>query len=272
MAQANFFTARKPDIESTLDRLLRDSSSSDLIAAARYSTLSEAKRLRPLIALAIGEHYGRATDELLPPAAAIELLHTYTLIHDDLPCMDDETERRNQPPLHRVYPEGHAVLTGDFLLTYAFQVIGEAPGLTSEERAELTLTLAKRAGGQGVIGGQVIDIAPEEITSFEALEEMYKRKTSDLFTVACEFGAILGGASVAERNKLTQFGKLFGLAFQFLDDFDDHEGEPDKTTALSLLGLDGAAQKLQEYLVQLEGLTCGITPLASLVKVLENKS
>ena len=191
-----------------------------LILAARYSTLLPAKRLRPLIALEMATSYGSSLEEVLNPAAALELIHTYTLIHDDLPCMDDEVLRRGKPPLHKAVHEGLALLAGDYLLTYAFEVISKERALSAEKRVELIATLSSLAGADGVIGGQVLDLYPES-HSFEEMMWVNSRKTGHLFLACFEFAAIISDVDEKDRALFREFGALFGLTYQLLDDLED---------------------------------------------------
>ena len=259
-----FFANNRLIIEDRLQKLLENEPSSHekLFDAARYSTLSEAKRLRPLITLALAVHYQVPIEQALDPACALELFHTYTLIHDDLPSMDDETERRGKPPLHHAYPEGLALLTGDYLLTHAFDTLANAPHITSDVKLQLIQSLAKRAGGNGVIAGQVVDLYTPDLT-LDQLLYMYEKKTADLFCAAFEFGAILAQVDPAP---LQSFGLKFGLAFQYIDDLEDIEKDEGKTTLLTLLGneADSFIQKaLNELKTEAELLE--IPPIIDLV-------
>lgn len=226
-----------------------------LFEAARYSLLLPGKRLRPALCLSVLEDYDVPIDIGIDAACALELVHTYSLIHDDLPCMDDDTIRRGKPTLHTVYGEGHAVLTGDFLLTRAFEIIAYSPSLVS--------ILATQAGGEGLIGGQVVDLLSEGKTiDWETLECMYLGKTAALFAASLEFGGVIAGLSEDERVPLKIAGKYFGLAFQIQDDLADGYSEEsssplaslssdqikEKATSLTLFGTDKAAQLATTFL------------------------
>ncbi|NGX50242.1 MAG: Farnesyl diphosphate synthase [Chlamydiae bacterium] len=215
-----------------------------LFEAARYSLLLPGKRLRPLLTLAVLEDYGVPIQEGLDAASALELVHTYSLIHDDLPCMDNDDFRRGKPTLHRVYGEGHAVLTGDFLLTRAFEVLAKEP--------ELLAILASRAGGEGLIGGQVVDLLSEgEEIDWERLEFMYKGKTAALFSAALEFGAVIAESSDEDRAALKRAGECFGIAFQIRDDISDGTSSDlikQKATALTLFGRERAEELAASFL------------------------
>jgi geranylgeranyl diphosphate synthase, type II len=152
----SYIAPRIQRIDETLDALVRARPSfphRDLFAAARYSLLSPGKRMRPLLAIATAEIYDIPQEQVLIPACALEMVHTYSLIHDDLPCMDDDDLRRGRPTLHKVYGEGQAVLAGDFLLTYAFEVLSSLPFLSAEQKIDLVRCLSSHAGSEGMIGG-----------------------------------------------------------------------------------------------------------------------
>lgn len=209
----------KERIDQTLDQLIPPTKE-PLFEAAHYS-LEGGKRLRPLLTLAIVETFGQPIEKALHPACALEMIHTYSLIHDDLPCMDDDDFRRGKPSLHKAYPESHAVLTGDFLLTYAFEVLANAPLLSDTQKNRLIAVLALRSGSQGMIGGQVLDIAGGS-TNLEHLLQMHAKKTGALITAACEFGGI-----ITEQTDLAPFqtiGEYLGLAYQIVDDILDGDG------------------------------------------------
>ncbi len=193
-----------------------------LYKAAGYSLLGGGKRLRPILVLATVESLGGDREQALIPACALEMVHTYSMIHDDLPCMDNDDFRRGKPTLHRMYDEAIALLAGDLLLTYPFELIADAPYLSVEQRLKLVRILAHAAGGHGMIGGQVIDIAQDkEQMSLEQLELMHAKKTGALLTAALEFGALIANAKEDVTWKLKQFGQKIGLAYQIIDDILD---------------------------------------------------
>jgi len=207
-----------------------------LFASGRYALLSGGKRLRPLLVLATADAYGAPLDNALLPACALELIHTYSLVHDDLPCMDDDDMRRGRPTVHKVYGEGHAVLTGDYLLTYAFQLLSEDKHLTPDQKLRLIRCLAYNAGADGMIGGQVVDLLSTNKTiDWNTLKFMHLHKTAALLATALEFGAIIGGAPPDDHHLLSDIGKNLGLAFQIIDDLLDAGEESEKTTVLSFL-------------------------------------
>jgi geranylgeranyl diphosphate synthase, type II len=218
--------------------------------AARYSLLAPGKRLRPLLTIITAQALGASLGSALAPACAIEMVHTYSLIHDDLPCMDDDDFRRGQPSLHKAYSEGHAVLTGDYLLTLAFQILSESPGLTAEQQMSLVRFLSLRAGDTGMIGGQVLDIASQgrEI-DWETLHRIHLGKTAALITVALEFGGIIANASTDEMYLLNRAGKNLGLAFQLVDDLLDSAAEEETwTNTLSHMSRENVEAEAQSLL------------------------
>ena len=250
-------------IEERLEELIPEQSEKShvqLYQAARYSLFTGGKRLRPILALATCAAVGGEEKNALTPACALEMIHTYSLIHDDLPCMDNDDLRRGKPTLHKVYPEGLALLAGDFLLTRAFEVVADAPDLTAELKLKLVQILARQSGGHGMIGGQVIDIDPQQQTlNLAALEQMHRMKTGALICGSIEFGAVIGGASPPVLQKLLHFGEKIGLAFQVIDDVIDvvspeakHGKASDqvnhKTTYVTLLGVEGAKRAAEQLM------------------------
>ena len=196
--------------------------------AMRYSVQAGGKRLRPLLAMATAETLGHPGEKLLPVAAALELVHTYSLIHDDLPAMDDSDLRRGKPTCHRVYGEALAILAGDALLTLAFELLaGYGLQENCPERAlQIALELARAAGRDGMVGGQVLDLEAEgKAVGLEELETIDRLKTGALLQAAVRCGAIAAGASPAVLKALSGYGSCLGLAFQIADDLLDLEGD-----------------------------------------------
>ena len=223
-ASVQSFLARVvPAIEAELSVRL-DAGGDDpgrLREAMRYAALGPGKRLRPALVIAACEACGGDLVHALPAAAAIEMLHAYTLVHDDLPAMDDDDERRGRPTVHIVFGEAIAILAGDGLLTAAFGALGDlGPGC-----APAIAVLASRAGGRELLAGQAIDLAMTAAgtspASFAAIEDLHARKTGALFAAACELGAVAAGTSPAVRARLGRYGMAFGVAFQHADDRDD---------------------------------------------------
>ncbi len=205
-----------------------------LFEGAGYALLAPGKRIRPLLVLQTAEMLEKGSCErALRPACALEMVHCYSLIHDDLPCMDDDDFRRGRPTLHKAYTEAHAVLVGDYLLTSAFEVLADAPGLSAEQKIALVQALSQNAGGNGMIGGQVMDIEGSD-----EVAELHRKKTAALFQCALEFGGIVTHATPEVQQKLSQFGKQFGELFQLVDDILDQDHplgeEKAKEAALSL--------------------------------------
>ncbi|MCB1109873.1 MAG: polyprenyl synthetase family protein [Chlamydiia bacterium] len=227
-----------------------------LFEGAHYSLMLPGKRLRPLFLLSCLKDFSAPIEKGLDVACALEMIHTYSLIHDDLPCMDDDDLRRGKPALHKVYGEGQAILVGDFLLTYAFEILA-----TCGAPQEVTALIAKAAGGHGMIGGQLVDILFEgKSIDWEILQFMYLGKTAALFSAALECGALLSGASDIEQAALKECGALFGMAFQMQDDILDVTSDTEtlgkpagsdaaqgKSNVVTLLGLEKAQALAQEY-------------------------
>lgn len=258
-----FGSIGKSLIEKRLDQLIAEKPMlpyAHLFTAARYSLLSSAKRIRPLLLFATLQSYGIEMEIGIDPACAIEMIHTYSLIHDDLPCMDNDDFRRGKPTLHKVYPESHALLTGDFLLTHAFEVICQSPSLTDNQKVALVQTLSRHAGGDGMIGGQVVDLLSEnQEIDWSTLELMHYCKTACLIIAALDSGAIIAQAPNEDRKLLQSAGKKMGIAFQIIDDLLDVTGsfanlgkmtgadaQKKKATAVCLLGLQGCKDKAEE--------------------------
>jgi geranylgeranyl diphosphate synthase type II len=197
--------------------------------AMHYSLFVGGKRLRPILCLAAAEAVGGDAGEVLPVACALEMIHTYSLIHDDLPAMDDDDLRRGQPTCHKQFDEATAILAGDGLLTEAFQIVAAAaPRYEGREAVvlEVIRLLAAGAGYQGMVGGQMLDLLAEgRQVTLKELETIHRHKTGALLTAAVRSGALLGGGSRAEVTALTAYGEKFGLAFQITDDLLDVEGE-----------------------------------------------
>ncbi len=248
-ASLTIIEQKKERIEETLSLLIPDQKANTLFEAARYSLLAPSKRLRPLLTLICAETLGADPELALYPACALEMVHTYSLIHDDLPCMDDDDMRRGQPTLHKVYPEGHAVLTGDFLLTFSFEVLTRSPGLSAEQRLELVRLLSIGAGEIGMIGGQVLDLSwarSEYKPTWPELSHVLLKKTATLFATALEMGAIVANSSEIDRRLLVRIGHEIGLAFQIVDDLIDGDG------AAELLGEEKAKLHVQALFKSVE--------------------
>jgi geranylgeranyl diphosphate synthase type II len=244
-------------VNAELDRLVPESCSpqKNIYSAMRYSLIAGGKRLRPVLALAVCEMLGDDPRKVLPFACAIEMIHTYSLIHDDLPAMDNDDYRRGGPTNHKVFGEGTAILAGDALLNQAFEVMLEnisANPTNALKGINAMGIIAKAAGASGMIGGQVVDLESEgKDISKELLLHMYRCKTGALIKAPVLAAAVLCGADVNDMNMLEQFGNGIGLAFQVKDDILDIEGSSkemgkncgsdisnDKSTFVSLYGLE----------------------------------
>lgn len=204
--------------------LPEDFSDSKLVEAMRYSSMSGGKRLRPFLVIVIAQIFGVKPVHALNAAVAVEFIHNYSLIHDDLPAMDNDDFRRGQPTCHKKFDEATAILAGDALLTLAFEVMSDpATHNDPATRCELIQTLAKASGFNGMVGGQMIDLenADKEISK-EELVKLHRLKTGELFVASAEIGAILGGASAEDRKSMRYFAHDLGLAFQIKDDILDH--------------------------------------------------
>ena len=229
----------------------------DLYDSMRYSLLSGGKRIRPVLTAEFARLAGMDWHQALPVGCALELVHTYSLIHDDLPCMDDDDLRRGKPTNHKVYGETLAVLAGDALQPEAYRLILTAPGLTAEQRADCALILAKASGADGMVAGQVLDTLHEPKTEAELLE-VHALKTGAMIAGACMLGVAAAGGSQELRSAAERYAKDLGLAFQIRDDMLDVCGdeatfgkpigsdkEEGKVTYVDLLGLEGCARAVQ---------------------------
>lgn len=249
-------------ITVALDQLIPPASGpeADLMRAMRHAALANGKRMRPFFLLETGAMFEAPEKSLLRAATALECVHCYSLVHDDLPCMDDDDFRRGQPTVHRAYDEATAVLAGDGLLTLAFKILASSethtdPGI----RCRLIERLADAAGAQGMVGGQMIDMledaSPRDLNT---ITRMQRLKTGALINYAFEAAGIIGGAREHERNALAGFAHDIGLAYQIADDLLDVEGdetrvgkplrtdeEAGKANFVTLLGVDGARQRVR---------------------------
>lgn len=233
-----------------------------LLEAMRYSSLGGGKRLRPFLVIESARLFGVEGESAVRTACALEMIHCYSLVHDDLPAMDDDDLRRGRPTTHKAFDEATAILAGDGLLTYAFDVVADPtthPDATL--RAALVLALARAAGLGGMVGGQALDLEAETAATPLDLEEtlrMQAMKTGALLRFAVDAGGILGGATPRQAEALHRYGKALGAAFQVADDILDAEGdtaalgkragkdaERGKATLVGLFGLDGAKARLE---------------------------
>jgi geranylgeranyl diphosphate synthase, type II len=224
MDLSRYLTARTSLVDRALDRFLPKATAKPLTIhkAMRYSLFAGGKRLRPVLALASAEACGGKMEDALPAACAVECIHTYSLIHDDLPCMDDDDLRRGRPTNHKVFGEGIAVLAGDALLTSAFEILAQTRGTKRYPVAAQVADLAHASGSRWLVGGQVADLEGEgrKLNAAE-LQYIHECKTAALLTVSIRLGAMSANATPAQLKSLTTFGKSVGLAFQVIDDILD---------------------------------------------------
>ena len=234
-----------------------------LVDAMRHGALNGGKRLRPILVMEVARMFGRCDEGILDAACALELVHCYSLVHDDLPAMDDDDLRRGKPTVHKAYDEATAILAGDALLTLAFDVItGEAVHPDSAMRLRLTRELSRAAGLGGMAGGQMLDLESEHRDRTETeIRLLQSMKTGALLRYACRAGAILGNASDQDVDRISRFGEVIGLAFQLADDLLDIEATPEamgkatgkdaeagKATLVALLGPEKTRAELKALL------------------------
>ena len=229
-----YLSSKRALVDKALDEALPagDNDAAVLHRAMRYSLFAGGKRIRPILAMAAAEAVGGRAERVLPLAVALECIHTYSLIHDDLPAMDDDDVRRGKPALHKAFGEAVAILAGDALLTFAFEVLASAPvaRLFPPERLAASISeLAVAAGSQNLIAGQVSDILSEGKTvEVETVDRIVRSKTAALIRVSLTAGAMLAGGTRAQIEILGRFGEDLGVAFQLRDDLLDLEGDPEK--------------------------------------------
>lgn len=260
-----FMKDRKKLVENALYSYLNSVEAPEvLLESMNYSLKAGGKRLRPLLVLATLKSFGKPEELGMPVACAVEMIHTYSLVHDDLPSMDDDDFRRGKPTNHKVFGEAMAILAGDALLTHSFEVMEDLLNRDVEPMKVVTLMkeLAKAAGPRGMVGGQVADMEGEGAQlSLQDLEYIHRNKTGKLLGYSIVAGAILGDATEEQIFKLEQFADHLGLAFQIRDDILDIEGDAskigkpvgsdtlnEKTTYPSLLTMNGAKEKLEYHI------------------------
>ncbi len=257
----SLMTAAAKTVSDELDRLIPQVAGprGPVVEAMRYSALSGGKRLRPFLVMESAGLFGVPAAQSLRVGCAVEMVHCYSLIHDDLPAMDDSDTRRGRPAVHKAFDEAIAILAGDALLTQAFEVLGEfATSRDAAVRAALVVELARSAGAAGMVGGQMIDISPaRETMQYDAIAELEALKTGELIRFSCVSGAILAGTGEGERMALAGYAADLGLAFQVADDLLDVTGTEEQvgkpvgqddglTTFVTLLGLEGARKKAED--------------------------
>tara|TARA_B100001057_G_scaffold496897_1_gene599604 strand:+ start:4737 stop:5624 length:888 start_codon:yes stop_codon:yes gene_type:complete len=247
-------------VNALLDAVLTvpDGHEGRLYEAMRYTVLADGKGFRPFLCLAASQIFDAPESAAVRVASAIECIHCYSLIHDDLPCMDDDDVRRGKPSLHKAFDEATAILAGDALISLAFELLtDEATHNTLSTRLDLVTGLARASGMQGMVGGQMIDMmAAHDTLDAGGLTRLQKMKTGALISFAVDAGAVLGGAEASERHALACFAHDIGLAYQIADDVLDIEGDADilgksigkdaahgKSTFVSLLGVERAREQ-----------------------------
>ena len=263
MMEKAAFDARYETYRAKIEEYLkglftRDDPWEDLYASMRYSLLAGGKRLRPVLTLEFARLAGLEWEKALPVACALELVHTYSLIHDDLPCMDDDDLRRGKPTNHKVYGETLAVLAGDALQMEAMRLILSAPGLDAQRRAECAYLLATAAGAEGMVAGQVLDTLHAPKTE-EELSQVHGLKTCAMIAAACMMGVAAAGGSDAFMEAALDYAGSLGMAFQIRDDMLDVIGdeatfgkpigsdkEEGKITYVDVLGLEGCREQVWE--------------------------
>jgi len=293
-----YLKRKRVEIDKALDDCLpkEEEFPQRLHKAMRYSVFAGGKRIRPILVVASSEAVGGDSNQAIPIACAVELIHTYSLIHDDLPAMDDDKLRRGRPTCHKVFGEATAILAGDALLTLAFDVMARTP-VRDKEEATLLLNaiheIAIAVGSAGMVGGQEVDIEAQgevDMVSFPLLEYIHIHKTGALILACIRAGAILGRADSSKLEALTRYGEAIGLAFQIADDILDVEGDAEamgktvgedarkgKVTYPALLGLEESRRRARELigraLSSIEGLDGKADPLRWIARyIIERKS
>lgn len=268
-----YLSLKRKAVEAQLERFWNGMDDpSGLLGAMRYSLMAGGKRLRPILCIAASEAVGGSQEDVIDAACALELIHTYSLIHDDLPAMDNDDLRRGKPTSHKVYGEATAILAGDALLTAAFEILTNPEHISANPLLWIQTThqIAKAAGCAGMIQGQMIDMDSEgKDIELEELEKMHRLKTGALIEVSVKSGAILGGGTGNEIKALSDYGNSIGLAFQVYDDILNIEGsqkrlgkktgtdfDRKKATYPLLLGMDKAKGKGEDLVASaLQALT-----------------
>ena len=285
----DYLKSKKEIVDTALERYLPGVSSVPpiIFESVRYSVFAGGKRLRPILCLAAAEAVSGKADIALPAACALEMIHTYSLIHDDLPAMDDDDYRRGKPTNHRVFGEAVAVLAGDALLTEAFHLISNRElfkDVPVESILRVIHELSQASGYFGMVGGQVVDIQSEGLAvGEETLYFIHTHKTGALMTAAVRTGAILAGATEEQIHALSQYGRDLGIAFQVADDILNVEGNREalgketgsdtrlkKATFPAVMGLDASRRKAREFvahaLVHLESFDERAEPLRAIAR------
>jgi geranylgeranyl pyrophosphate synthase len=247
-----WFKPRRELVDGAMAQLFGDCWSPHFVEAVHYALLGGGKRMRPAIVIAAYEALAGEDAELsavLPAAISVELIHSYSLVHDDLPAMDDDDERRGRPTVHIAFDEAIAILVGDALLTEAFSVLADGPW-SAEVRVALVRELGRSAGYRGMVGGQVADTGAGSAVSEAELRALHERKTGALIRASALMGGLVAGASEGELAALAEYGSALGMAFQLSDDLldsDEDGGEGGPPSYVKLLGADETQRRAHEY-------------------------
>ena len=291
---SSYIKQKSQTVDASLKTMIQDSEASHIIVKAmKYSLMAGGKRIRPVLCLAACEAVGGFAKDALTAACALEMVHTYSLIHDDLPAMDDDAQRRGKPTCHVTFDEATAILAGDALLTLAFEILSSDkfnPGHSASRRLQVIGLISAAAGYRGMIQGQMLDIGSEGLNlSAGELESMHRLKTGALIEASLACGALLGGADSRPQALLRNYGAKIGLAFQVADDILNVEGNPElmgkavgtdnlrqKSTYPSVLGIQAAKQfskkLVQEALQALETFGKQADPLRGIARyIIERK-
>lgn len=256
-----FIEKSKQTIEQKMEEYVVGDIPENLYDSMAYSLFAGGKRLRPILLLAAFHSFADNVDKAYRTATALEMIHTYSLIHDDLPAMDDDDYRRGMLTNHKKFNEATAILAGDALLTNSFEIISDDPFLSDSEKVYIIKTLAHAAGAAGMVAGQILDMEGEtKQLTLEQLEEVHRLKTGKLIFFAVDGGAYLAGATKEQREHLSEYSHYLGLIFQVQDDILDVVGDPEKlgkpvgsddenekSTYPKLLGLEGAKEQMNTY-------------------------
>lgn len=292
MELKQYLSQQRKRIDTALKQVLPacGGPAANLMEAMHYSVFAGGKRLRPVLVLAACEAVGGASDLALKPACAMEMIHTYSLIHDDLPAMDDDNYRRGVPTNHKVFGEATAILAGDALLTEAFSLLSNPiDGLRPEVQLRLLNLAATSSGCQGMVAGQVVDMAAEgQENSIDTVDFIHRHKTGAIILASMQMGALIGNASTAQFTHISNFGHFAGLAFQIADDLLDIEASQEelgkdigsdeargKATYPAVLGLEASRRKAAELheqaLAELEEFGAAAEPLRQISAYIINR-
>ncbi len=264
-----YLKSQSKKVEKALDGFLPKATDYPprLHQAMRYAVMSGGKRIRPILALAACEAVGGDAKDVMPAACALELIHNYSLVHDDLPCMDDDNLRRGRPTCHKKFDEETAVLAGDALLTHAFKILASVNGTdinsqTVTRRLDALRMIAEAVGAQGMVGGQAVDIEfQEKELDLPTIEYINTHKSGALIAVSTRIGAYLGGGTSSQVRSIFEYGKTLGLLFQIVDDIIDQEGYA------TLIGVSEAKRQAQTLLL---GAKEKLRPLGSKAAALDS--